>query len=218
MNFLAQAMQWRIMEPHFWRAVFGILCANVPRTLRSCTLELPLHSRVAIRPEVLFTQYISYFSNKHTQWYYGIRAKVWERISFEDQLPPSIEALELHWMRTLWVIDYWNQACQSSITLLPLEWFGWQVQDGVVSAEWDSPENIHEVRSRVAFLTHGCSCKMGCKSWRCKCVKAGQQCGPGCSCNHHSECQNRNTNSTTEGMILPLWVTLGIMHDQSTNQ
>ena len=115
--------------------------------------------------------YYNSFSNpdarkQHTQWYYGIQAKVWECISFEDQLPPSIEALELHWMRTLWVIDYWNQACQSSITLLPLEWFGWQVymQDGVVSAEWDSPENIHEVHSRVAFLTHSCSCKMCCTS------------------------------------------------------
>ena len=132
------------------------------------------------------------------KWYYAIRTKVWERISFEDQLPPSAEALELHWLRTIWVVDYWSQACHSSITLLPLDCFGWQINGSKVVVEWDSPDNIQQVRNRVAFLTHGCGCKTGCATARCKCVKTGRQCGPGCGCSPHSECQNRNI-STNEG-------------------
>lgn len=56
---------------------------------------------------------------QHIKWYHSIRSKVWERISFENQLPPSVEALELHWLRTIWVVDYWSQASQSTTTLLP---------------------------------------------------------------------------------------------------
>lgn len=113
-------------------------------------------------------------NDKHFKWYSSIHAKVWERITFEDQLPPSIEALELHWMKTLWIIDYWSQACQSQLSLLPLEWFGWNVwKGGEVSVEWDSEENIRHVHHTVSNLTHGCSCKTGCSTRHCKCVRAG---------------------------------------------
>ena len=78
---------------------------------------------------------------------------------YEDNLPPSFEVLELH---SLWVLDYYG---------------GLQVdrQVGVGS----EPSNV---RSRVAFLimTHGCNCKTGCGTKRCKCVKAEHPCGPGC--------------------------------------
>ena len=37
----------------------------------------------------------------HLVWYNQVRSKVWERIVYEDNLPPSFEALELHWRRSL---------------------------------------------------------------------------------------------------------------------
>ena len=114
---------------------------------------------------------------------------VWPRIAFEDQLPPSIDALQLHWLRTLWVADYWSQATRTNIYLLPLDSFGWMVNGNVISVEWDSPENIRQVKNRAAFLTHGCNCKTGCTTLRCKCVKSGRQCGPGCGC---CQCQNQS--------------------------
>ena len=126
---------------------------------------------------------------------------IWERISFEDQLPPSVEGLEWHWLRTIWVVDCWSQASQSTVTLLPLDCFGWKVNGNKVSVEWDSPDNIQQVRNRVAFLTHRSGCKTGCATARCKCVKAGHQWGAGCGCNHHSECKNRNS-FTSEGKSL----------------
>jgi len=130
---------------------------------------------------------------QHTQWYYGIRAKVWERISFEDQLPPSVEALELHWLRVIRVSDYWNQSCHNHIKLLPIEWFGWHILGNTVTVEWDSPDTVQQVRNRVAFLTHGCGCHFRCKTaGRCKCVRQLRKCGPGCSC---TNCENRTSNS-----------------------
>jgi len=35
----------------------------------------------------------------------------------------------------------------------------------------------------------GCSCKKGCTTMRCSCVKKGSPCGPGCNC--------RDCNTTT---------------------
>ena len=63
-------------------------------------------------------------------------------------------------------------------------------------------KNIEQVWNRVEFLTHGCSCKTGCMTRRCKCVKAVQQCGPGCSYSHHSVGQNSNNDLSSEGTVL----------------
>ena len=78
----------------------------------------------------------------------------------------------------------------SYMSLLPLEEFGWNNDGGKLTVKWESDQNIQSVRSRVAFLTHGCNCKTGCGTKRCKCVKAEHPCGPGCSCTKHKECQN----------------------------
>ena len=133
----------------------------------------------------------------HMQWYGNIRDKVWERITFEEQLPPSWDALKLHWLRSIWVIDYWRQSDLNIITLLPLEWFGWVTQDSKVQVDWDSCENLQKTRDSVAFLTQGCGCKTGCGTARCKCVKMGRLCGPGCTCSRAAECQN--TSQTNKG-------------------
>ena len=125
---------------------------------------------------------------KHQKWYNEIRSKVWPRISFEDSLPPSHDALQLHWLRTTWVVDYWSQATRTTMILLPLDAFGWNTQGTKLSVEWDSPDNIERVKNRVAFLLHGCKCRTGCTTLRCKCLKVGRQCGPGCAC---LQCQNR---------------------------
>ena len=59
-------------------------------------------------------------SDQHQDWYNTIRGKTWERIQFEHELPPSIDALEYHWACTIWVIDYWSQSCSEKITPLPI--------------------------------------------------------------------------------------------------
>lgn len=49
-------------------------------------------------PQGYFNSFTGMVKEKHEQWYSDIRAKVWSRISFEDHLPPSLDALELHWL------------------------------------------------------------------------------------------------------------------------
>lgn len=38
---------------------------------------------------------------------------MWERIEFEDEIPPSVEALWRHWLRTCWVSHFWLQSVHS---------------------------------------------------------------------------------------------------------
>ena len=76
---------------------------------------------------------------------------------------------------------------------------GWVTENGKVQVDWDSPENLEKTRESVAFLTHGCGCKTGCSTARCKCVKMGRLCGPGCTCSRTMECQN--ARQTNEGKV-----------------
>ena len=66
-----------------------------------------------------------------------------------DQLPPSLDALTLHWLHSVWMIDYWRQANLNHITLLPMEWFGWVTENGMVKVEWDAQENLESQHSSL---------------------------------------------------------------------
>lgn len=46
---------------------------------------------------------------------------------------------------------------------------------------------------RVQFVLHGCKCKSGCTTRRCKCKKEGRTCGPGCQC---ISCKNTTSTNT----------------------
>ena len=76
--------------------------------------------RTAFQVETPIGYFKSYFTppeEHHKQWYDSIRMIIWERITFEDQLPPSLDALKLHWLRSIWVIHYWRQAHLIKLTL-----------------------------------------------------------------------------------------------------
>ena len=125
---------------------------------------------------------------QHTRWLESIHTTTWERTEFEDELPPSVEALWRHWLRTCWVSHYWGQATQNCYTFLDVAKNGWNLNaDGEIEVDCDAPENIAKVRDRVQLLLRGCSCKKGCTTKRCSCLKAGKHCGPGCSC---CNCEN----------------------------
>ena len=149
--------------------------------------------RVDVTPKSLYNTF--YASDKsaqqqHLEWMDEIRNKIWERCTFENQLPPSNDALGLHWQRCCWVIDYWSQASMSYIIPLPITLYGWAIDNNTISVIWDSPENLQSIRNHVAFLTHGCSCQTGCQTLRCRCVKSSHPCGPGCSCGEN--CTNKH--------------------------
>ena len=64
-------------------------------------------------------------TGQHKKWLRDIKATVWERVEFEDELPPSWEALWRHWLRSCWVSHYWSQAVQNQYSVLKA-----QIMDG----------------------------------------------------------------------------------------
>ena len=140
-------------------------------------------------------------SSQHREWFECIRRSIWERIEFEDELPPSVEALWRLCLCTCWVSNYWSQAGLNHYSLLDITHYGWKIVSNTVEVDWDDPDNIESIRQRVQLLLRGCSCKKGCNTRRCSCRKSGRQCGPGCSC---CNCENGPTVIGTDGADLTL--------------
>lgn len=60
----------------------------------------------------------------HTQWLEDIRQNSWDRIGYENDMVPSLEALWRHWKRSCWVMDMWRQADQNRIEVKPVTDYG----------------------------------------------------------------------------------------------
>ena len=70
-------------------------------------------------PRALFNSFPSDDpTEQHKKWLDCIRSTVWENIEFEDELPPSWEALRRHWLRSCWVSHFWSQACNNTCNLM----------------------------------------------------------------------------------------------------
>ena len=128
----------------------------------------------------------------HIQWLQKIRERVWQQCNDEEKdYLPSVESLRFHWLRACWVCDVWLQADESNVSHLPLDDYGWTIDNGLVKFKWDTPENIARVVDVVKQLTSGCGCKKGCKTKRCKCHQAHQVCNISCKC---KSCENPHQN------------------------
>ena len=64
---------------------------------------------------------------------YCIRSTVRENIEFDDELPPSREALWRHRLRSCWVSHFWSQSSSNSYHTLPLNVNGWKVREGLLT-------------------------------------------------------------------------------------
>ena len=129
---------------------------------------------------------------QHRKWLEDIRQNIWDRIMFEAEMIPSIEALWRHWKHSCWVLDMWRQADRNTMQLADLASWGWKVNNDVLYIDWDSDENQSLVRERVQLLTKGCKCKTGCATGRCGCRRKGNHCSEGCACLHCSNLPSCN--------------------------
>jgi len=118
----------------------------------------------------------------HSYWLQLMRDRIWTKIQYEEDMIPSLEALFRHWKRSCWVSIVWNQAVLNEINHPPLNQFGWKQSQDSLNIDWDSENNLTNIRHEVALIRKGCGCKSGCSSARCKCKKANNHCGPGCKC------------------------------------
>ena len=123
---------------------------------------------------------------KHCRWLDIIREKV--RVSYEDQIPPSVTALKLHWLRSCLVSQMYDQATENTISLPSFCSYGYKINiEKNLVPQWEKESHMLSVQSHVNWLLRGCKCKKGCIKQNCRCKKANQKCGPGCSC---TNCQN----------------------------
>ena len=145
--------------------------------------------------------------DKHKRWLACIRKSIWDRIDSDDELLPTVEALQLHWKHSCWVSTLWSKANSNKLALPDIINCGWKVENGKLEFEWDSEENMKQIRHRVHLLFKGCTCKKGCTNRECGCQKNGKRCGPGCTC------QNcKNMPGSAPGMQHE--VTLEVEHEE----
>ena len=83
---------------------------------------------------------------QHEEWLNNIRQAIWDRISSEDEMISSLEALRRHWLRSSWVLHMWRQAQTSGdMVLEPLLGNGWRKdQNGKLEIDWESEENTRK--------------------------------------------------------------------------
>ena len=84
----------------------------------------------------------------------------------------------------------WSNSAQQDLheDLPQPETSGWiKKSDGSFAFDWECDEVHQSVQTTIDFLTSGCSCKKGCGTQRCGCIKSGRKCGLSCHCHN---CQN----------------------------
>ena len=131
----------------------------------------------------------------HLEWYNSIRAIVSDRITCEQDRMPSHTSMWRHWQRSCWIAGMWSNSSEEDIedSLPPPEECGWKkANDGSYTVDWECPRVQRQVQDTIEFLTKGCSCRSGCLSRRCGCVRNGHHCGPGCHCQN---CKNATTDT-----------------------
>ena len=87
--------------------------------------------------------------------------------------------------------------------------------NGEIQVEWDSEENIKDVRSRVKLLTTGCQCVTGCDTKRCGCRKNGKLCSAGCNCKN---CQNASAAVPTDTSTPDKQMSIAAISEQVTDE
>ena len=121
--------------------------------------------------------------DQHLLWLQDIRNRIWGKIQYEEDMLPSDEALKRHWKRASWVADMWQQATQNVMVMKAMRGNGWIVEDRELRIDWDSRENMMDVRQRVSLLRKGCSCRRSaCTTMQCGCKRERHSCGAGCTC------------------------------------
>ena len=127
---------------------------------------------------------VRHFQNfaSETTWLEEIRQSIWHRISFENEMIPSNEALFFHWKRSCWILQMWRQSDKNTMVLRPITEYGWDLNDGKLTVIWDTQTNMQAIRDRVNLLLRGCKCVTGCSTGRCSCRRSKRQCSEGCQC------------------------------------
>lgn len=102
----------------------------------------------------------------------------------QHSLPPTQDELNLHLERANYQAAIWRRATESIISPPSPDKHGWSIDQGQINIKWMSqdpaPANI--------LNTIYCSCKTGCSTTRCSCMRTELRCTDVCRC---TDCRNR---------------------------
>ena len=125
-------------------------------------------------------------------WLQSIRQATIKSQSSEDFYLPSTDALLLHWKRTCYTCQIWQQADNNYIDYPNVTDWGWKLDNQNLSVVWESEKNIKTVNSNIKLWSGGCGCTVSnCKS-SCGCKSNGNKCRPRCKC--RCQCVNAPEN------------------------
>lgn len=137
----------------------------------------------------------AYTYESYVLWLSKFNWKAFARGQDESWNLPTAPSLLYHWMRVVWLLKIWGQACQVTTTVPACNSYGWSIENGAISVVWDTQDNFRTVQHELDELTRSCGCKTGCKTRRCMC-KGGTTakfCSTLCRC---INCENRSCDVT----------------------
>ena len=146
--------------------------------VRHTRAVVPLHYYSNNTPEQLFHSITTATTQdeQHKTWYKEIRTIISDRITNEEERPPSHTAVWRHWLRSCWVCQMWKNSPNDQLyrDLSPPEQSGRERdENGEYSVDWESPEACKQAQETIEFLIKGCSCRKGCHTRQCGCRKKG---------------------------------------------
>lgn len=117
----------------------------------------------------------------------ALREEMFHRISDPEKLPPTHDALMLHFRRAQYQTVIWKSSNQRKPTLPSPEECGWTLESNKLCPLLMSQDAVPAVC--IELLVCGCKTEK-CISTRCACCKNNLGCSIGCAC--HQNCQNPN--------------------------
>ena len=152
--------------------------------------------------------------DQHHKWLDSIRETIWYRTQYENEMMASNTSLQLHWLRSCWVLHLWGQANANNMILEPMSEYGWCINNDKLTMQWDTTANMAHISKRIQVLTKGCKCATGCSTNRCGCRRKGSTCSAGCEC---TNCCNDTPGSfedkDTDSAIRDLSIEENIHHN-----
>ena len=123
-------------------------------------------------------------SERHKIWIKKIRETVSNIILIEEDRVPTYTSLWRHFLRSSWIHQMWQNSTYQDIysSLLPPEQSGWIKDGDHYAIDWEASEVMERIKGTISFLTKGCSCKKGCRTYNCGCKQQSGHCGLGCTC------------------------------------
>ena len=113
-----------------------------------------------------------------------------------SSLPPTMAAFKLHCQRAHFQTALWKAAGMPSPPNLSPSQYGWEVSGLEHQPVVNPPVRLAAPDEVLNLIS--CSCKTGCKTALCSCVKFNLTCSEFCKCMGQAICQNHLKPATPD--------------------